>query len=114
MKLRRTLALMVAMAGLTSTMTMVMAQDTKPKPKTPADDKKAAPKVEDKKAPAKAGSGSIEIYEGKSGWRFRIKNAEDKTIAMPTKGHEKKEDMLKDLEMIKKILADEKPKEVKE
>jgi uncharacterized protein YegP (UPF0339 family) len=100
--MKRTFALMAMMAGLAGSVTLVTAQDAKTKPK--ADDKKAAPT-------AKA-TGSIEIYEGKKGWRFNIKNGEDKTIAMATKGYEKKEEVLKEIENIKAILISEKPKEV--
>lgn len=108
--MKRTLALMALMAGLTGSLTLATAQDTK-KAKTEdkkADDKKAA-KADDKKS-----AGSIEIQEGPSGWRYRVKNNDNKTIAMATKGYEKKEDVLKELETIKKILNEEKPKEVKE
>ena len=109
MKLRRTVALMIAFAALVSgTASLASNQDPKAKPKT--DDKK---KVDDKKDDKKP-QGKIEIYEAKKGWRYRILNNDDKTVAMPAKSYEKKEDVLKELELIKSILNSEKPKEVKE
>ena len=105
MKLRRTLALMVAFSGLAgSTLAIASAQDTKGKSKS------AAPAA---KAPEKA-DGKIEIYEGKKGWRWRIVGNDKKTIAMPTKSHEKKEDVFKELDTLKSIVNNVKPVEVKE
>lgn len=106
MKLRRTLALMVALGGLAGTALTVNTVSAQTKPK---DDKKPAAKADDKKA-----AGKVEIYEGKKGWRYRVVNGEDKTIAMATKSYEKKEDVLKELDTIKTILNTSKPVEVKE
>ncbi len=106
MKLRRTLGLMVALAALAGS-TVTVAQEPKGAKTKPGTTKKAAA------APSKAG-GSIELYQGKSGWRYRIKNGDGKTIAMPTKGYETKDDAVKVLEDIKTILATAKPTEVKE
>jgi uncharacterized protein YegP (UPF0339 family) len=58
--------------------------------------------------------GTIEVYKAKDGYRFRIKELDGKTIAMPTRGHEDKEDCLKSLEFIKATLDSVKPTEVKE
>jgi uncharacterized protein YegP (UPF0339 family) len=67
----RTLALMTALAALAGgTMTLAVAQDTK----------KAA---QDKKKADKGKVGTVEIYKGKNGFRYRVKNADGKTIAMP-------------------------------
>jgi hypothetical protein len=110
MKLRRTLALMVALSGLAgSTLAVATAQDTKSKPKATTPDDKKTPGKDDKKV-----AGKIEIYEGKKGWRWRIVGADDKTIAMPTKAHDKKEDVMKELDTLKSIIDNVKPVDVKE
>ena len=65
-------------------------------------------------APAKAAAaGTLEIYEGKDGWRYRVKNADGKVVAMPPKGLSSKEDLMKELDLIKATLRDSKPTEVK-
>jgi len=109
MKLHRTLGLMSALAVLGGTVVMAQEPKTPKAAPKPADDKKPAPK-----AAAKT-EGKFEIFLAKNDkWRYRIKNADDKTIAMPAVGWEKKEDCLKALEDIKSILANVKPVEVKE
>ena len=65
----------------------------------PAQDKKA----KEAKA-AKDDIGKVEVYKGKDGWRFRIKNAGGKSIAMAVTGLDTKEDVLKNLEIIKATL----------
>jgi uncharacterized protein YegP (UPF0339 family) len=72
---------------------------------------KDEPKAKDKRAHA---TGTIEIYEAKDGYRYRVKDAEGKTIAMPPRGHENKQDVLKTLDEIKEILNKVKPTEVKD
>jgi uncharacterized protein YegP (UPF0339 family) len=65
-KLLRTCALMTALAVLAGgTTTLVVAQEKKKKEKSEA-------KV-----------GSVEIYKAKNGFRYRIKNGDGKTVAMP-------------------------------
>jgi uncharacterized protein YegP (UPF0339 family) len=74
-KLARALALMTALAVLTGgTLTLAAAQD---KGKAAQKDTK---KKDDKKADK---AGTVEIYKGKNGYRYRVKNADGKTIAMP-------------------------------
>ena len=61
--------------------------------------------------------GSIEVYKKESGeYRFRIKNAEGKTVVMPLPNlsWEKKTECLKFIEELKETLAKAKPVEVKE
>ncbi len=61
-------------------------------------------------------SGSIEIYKNKEGeYRYRIKNAEGKTIAMPLPqmSWEKKADVLKAISDLKILLETATPVEVK-
>lgn len=76
-------------------------KDTKPKTSTNAGSSK------------KQGLGTIEVYQAKDGYRFRIKDTDGKTIAMPTRGLDSKEDVLNLLTMIKETLATVKPTEVK-
>lgn len=69
-----------------------------------------------KVVPKDKGTGSIEIYKGKSGYRYRIKDADGKTIAMPLpQMHwDKKEDCLKAIEQLRNTLDKAKPTEVKD
>lgn len=94
----RSLALMTALAAL-SAGTVSIAQE---KGKAKKDDKKAA-KV-----------GTIEYYKNDKGkWRYIIKDENDKSIVMPLAqiSYESKEETLKAIEQLKKILADVKPTE---
>jgi len=62
-------------------------------------------------------AGSIELYQNKEGhYRFRIKNHEGKTIAMPLPqmSWEKKADALKAIDELKSILDHATPVEVKD
>lgn len=86
--------------------------------KSKADTKKETTKTRDaknaKNAPnAKMAVGTVEIYKAKDGYRFRIKDAEGKVIAMPVKGLDDKEDVEKLLILIRETLAQAKPTEVK-
>jgi uncharacterized protein YegP (UPF0339 family) len=110
MKFTRTLVLMAALGGL-ATSTVSTAQEKKK-----ADEKKPADKkAPEKKAEEKA-SGSIDIYQGKNGWRYSIKSSEGKTIAMPlpSASWETKEECLKAIADLKAILNTAKPAERKE
>lgn len=75
-------------------------------------DAPALQKDKDKKE-TKDQVGTIEVYQAKDGWRFRIKNAEDKSVAIGTVGFEKKEDCLKAVEFIKNTMAKAKVTEIK-
>jgi len=88
------LALSLAVVG-SSALSPVEAQD---KSKTKAKEKEKV--------------GSVEIYKAKDGYRFRVKNPEGKTIAIPTRGHESKDDVVKDLDDIKATLNKVKPTDV--
>jgi uncharacterized protein YegP (UPF0339 family) len=81
----------------------------------------AAPaQVKDKKDdkakadPSAEEAGTVEVYKAKDGWRFRIKSAGGKSLAIGTVGFEKKEDALKTLDAIKATLAKGKVIEMKE
>lgn len=74
----------------------------------PAQDKK-----KDKKD-AKDEVGVTEVYKAKDGWRFRIKNAEGKSVAIGTSGQDTKEDALKIVDFVKTTLAKGKVDVIKE
>src|SRR4051812_19997497 len=69
-------------------------------------------KKEERKVEAKAGT--VEVHKAKDGYRFRVKDADGKTVAMCTKGYEEKADCLKALDFVKATLAQARPTEVKE
>jgi uncharacterized protein YegP (UPF0339 family) len=72
-------------------------------------------KKDDKaKVEAKDEIGVTEIYMAKDGWRFRVKNAEGKSIAIGTVGYDKKEDAHKVVDLLKATLTKGKVVEVKE
>jgi len=112
--MRKAIGLIVLVVGLgvvaAPGLTPVDAQD-KTKTKTKED---ARTKAKDDTKDKRGGRGTIEIYQAKDGYRFRIKDADGKTIAMPPRGHETKQDVTKALEEIKDILEKVKPTEVKE
>lgn len=68
------------------------------------------------KAKKEAAVGTVEVYKAKDGYRFRIKNADGKVIAMPppSRHYENKDDAVKELEEIKVTLEKAKPTDVKE
>ena len=115
LKLSRSLMLMAALAFCAgSTVTLATAQETKK-----ADPKKVDPKKKvDEKADSKAEVGTIEIKKNveKGTWRYSIKNAEGKTIAMPLPQlhWETKEECLKAIEELKMILNQGKTTDFKE
>ena len=107
------LAAMVAATGST-------AQDKKKDDKKPADtkkdDKKPETKKDDKKADEKKEAG-IHIYKNDNGkWRYRIVNAEGKTVVMPVPlaSWETKADCEKAIADLKALLNSAKPTEVKD
>jgi uncharacterized protein YegP (UPF0339 family) len=68
------------------------------------------------KAKKEAAVGTVEVYKAKDGYRYRIKNAEGKVVAMPppSRHYDNKEDAVKELEEIKATLEKVKPTEVKD
>ncbi|MFM8272089.1 MAG: hypothetical protein ACKODX_07100 [Gemmata sp.] len=58
--------------------------------------------------------GTVEVYKAKDGWRFRVKNAEGKSVAIGTVGYEKKEEAMKELEFLKATFAKGKVVEIKD
>jgi hypothetical protein len=100
MKYARFLVLAAAMTGLT--VGAMTAQDTKKSATTGAQGK-----ADDKKV-----KGTVEYYEAGDGWRWKVVIA-GKTAAMATKGVEKKEDVLKEIDDVKSVLSSTKPTEGK-
>lgn len=98
------LAVMVAATGST-------AQDKKKDDKKPAETKKDEKKADDKK------EAGIHIYKNDNGkWRYRIVNADGKTIVMPVPlaSWETKADCEKAIADLKALLNAAKPTEVKD
>jgi hypothetical protein len=63
-----------------------------------------------------AAIGAIEIYKAKAGMRYRIVDADGKTIAMPppAKHWDTREDVVKAIDELKQTLNKAKPMDVKE
>lgn len=61
--------------------------------------------AQDKKDPKAQPIGKIQVWMAKDGWRWKVVDADDKTIAMGTTGFDKKEECLKSLELVKTTLA---------
>ncbi len=83
-----------------------------PAPVAPAQPKDKKDDKKDTKAAADVGT--IEVYKAKDGWRIRVKNADGKSVAIGTVGHDKKEDALKDVEFLKNTFGKGKVVEIKE
>jgi len=79
-----------------------------------AQEKKSKAREDAKEKRTTAAAGTVEIHKAKDGYRFRIKDAEGKTIAMSTRGFETKDECHKSLEEVKAILDKVRPTEVKE
>ena len=103
--MRRVLGLLALVVGLAVVGAPVDSTlDAQDKTKTKLKDK-------DKKDAKEADAGgTVEVYKAKDGYRFRIKNTEGKSIAISTRGHESKDDAIKDLDTVKSILTKSKPK----
>ena len=105
------LAAFVLMAGFTS-----ISIDAN-QAKAPPDGQAKAPAVP---PPPKKGDavkvGDVEIFKGKSGFRWRVVDSDGKTIAMPpaSTAWDKKEDVIKALDELKQTLNKAVPKDVKE
>jgi uncharacterized protein YegP (UPF0339 family) len=91
------LVLLAAVGVLVASVSLAPAQQNKKDEKK--DDKTAEP-------------GGIEVYQAKDGWRFRVTNAEGKSIAIGTQGFAKKEDCLAAVELLKTTMAKAKITEV--
>jgi uncharacterized protein YegP (UPF0339 family) len=86
----------------------LVASATAPAPARQKDAKKDDKKDEKKDAkknPKKDEVGAIEVYQANDGWRFRVTNAEGKSIAIGLQGYAKKEDCLAVIELLKTTMA---------
>jgi len=116
----RTLALMTALAVGTIAVSSAQVPKTVPVPAPAAplapnalqaqkDDKKKDDKKKDEKK-----VGTIEVYKAKDGgYRFRVKNADGKNMAISAVSADTKDEALKQLEDIKDTLNAAKPMDVK-
>jgi uncharacterized protein YegP (UPF0339 family) len=68
----------------------------------------------EKESPKAATAGTVEVHKAKDGYRFRVKNADGKTVAMSPVGYDTKDEALKALEFVKATLDKAKPVEVKD
>ncbi len=98
-KILRSFVLFAAIAGL-MTATGLATAPAQVKDK----DKKVDPKDAKKDVKKAEEPGVTEVYMAKDGWRFRIKNAEGKSVAIGTIGFATKEDALRAIEMVKSTL----------
>ena len=119
MKALRSLVMFGILLSLSTAMVVsVEAQekkDTKKDDTKKDDTKKTDTKKSDAKdTPKKMGVGSIEIYKAKDGFRYRIKDADDKVIAMPPKAFETAEDAQNILDFLKETLTKGKTKVIKD
>src|SRR5207247_1353208 len=57
--------------------------------------------------------GTVEVWEAKDGYRFKILDADGKTVAMSAKGYDKADDAKKALEFVKHTLNTAKVTELK-
>jgi hypothetical protein len=84
------------------------AQQKKDDKKDPKKDEKK----DDKKEVKKDEPGTIEVYQAKDGWRFRVIGADGKSVAIGVQGFAKKEDCLAAVETLKTLLTKSKVIEV--
>jgi hypothetical protein len=105
MKFTRALVLATLMAALAGG--AMTAQDTKKAAPTTGQGKAADDKKDEKKV-----KGTVEYYEAADGWRWKVIIGGKAAITSP-KGVEKKEDVLKEIEDVKSVLASTKPTEGK-
>jgi len=52
--------------------------------------------------------GTVEVYQAKDGWRFRIKNAQGKSLAIGVVGYATKEEALQVIQQVQEILNTQK------
>jgi uncharacterized protein YegP (UPF0339 family) len=71
----------------------------------PAQDKKSKDTPPAKTADAGKGGIEFEVYKGKDGFRFRIKDSDGDILAVTQKGYDKKEDLMKVIDVIKQGAA---------
>jgi uncharacterized protein YegP (UPF0339 family) len=109
--MKRAYLALALVAGIAGAVTLGASAQPKDSAKK-ADTKK----VETKKVETKSGVGAIEIYKAKAGYRYRVVDAEGKTIGMPTsnKHWETREEVVKAIEVLRETLNKAKPMDVKD
>jgi uncharacterized protein YegP (UPF0339 family) len=105
-KILRATVLFLAIAGLMTAAGVTVAPAQVKDKEKDKDKKDVKPAVEE--------SGSTEVYMGKDGWRFRIKNPEGKTLAVGVIAFDKKEDCLKAVDVVKTAMSKGKVIEIKD
>ncbi len=110
-KLICSLALFAAVGMLVASVAPSTAAQQKDKKEDKKDTKKEE-KKDVKKDVKKDEPGTIEVYQGKDGWRYRVVGPDGKTIAIGIQGYAKKEDCLAAVEVLKTTLAKAKVTEI--
>ena len=114
-KLICTLALFVTVGMLTASVApFAVARLKKDEKKDDKKDPKKDDKKDDKTDAKKDEPGTIEVYQGKDGWRYRVLGPDGKSIAIGIQGYAKKEDCLAAVEVLKTTLAKAKVTEIKD
>lgn len=93
--------------------TSPVAQKEKQKTEKKQDGSKAPPAKGEPGQTKEAGKaatsgGVVEVYQAKDGWRFRIKNAEGKSLAIGVVGYSTKEEALQVVQQVQGILNSQK------
>jgi len=102
-KLLCSLALITAVGTLVTVGSPAPAQQ-KDKKDEKKDDKKDI-KKDDKKDDKEEKVGTIEVYQSKDGWRYRVIGPDGKSIAIGVQGFAKKEDCLAVVDLLKATMA---------
>ena len=114
-KLLCTLTLFAAIGVMMASVApSTVAQQKKDEKKDDKKDPKKDDKKDDKKDPKKDEPGSIEVYQGKDGWRYRVLGPDGKIIAIGIQGFAKKEDCLAVVDVLKTTLEKAKVTEIKD
>ena len=110
-KLLYSLALCAATGALIACVSAPAPAQTKDKKDEKKDEKKDAKKDEKKDAKA-VEPGTVEVYQSKDGWRYRVLGADGKPIAIGVQGYAKKEDCLATVDFLKASLTKAKVVEI--
>src|SRR5215207_1331342 len=102
-KLICSLALFAAVGTLIALAASAAPAQQKDKKDEKKDTKKDT-KKDEKKDDKKDEPGTIEVYQAKDGWRYRVVNADGKSVAIGVQGFAKKEDCLAAVETLKMLL----------
>ncbi|QJW99209.1 YegP family protein [Frigoriglobus tundricola] len=107
----RKLLCSLALCAATGVLIACVSPTAPARPKDKSDEKKDEKK--DAKKDVKAVEpGTIEVYQSKDGWRYRVLGADGKPIAIGVQGYAKKEDCLATVEILKATLTKAKVVEI--